>query len=50
MRVSDLMEMMASGASKDQILSDYDYLPEDDISAALAYAARAINHRVITTA
>jgi uncharacterized protein (DUF433 family) len=50
MRVSDLIEMLASGASKAEILADYDYLTDEDISAALAYAARAINHRVITTA
>jgi uncharacterized protein (DUF433 family) len=49
MRVSDLIEMLASGATKTQILADYDYLTEDDIAAALAYAARATNHRVITT-
>jgi uncharacterized protein (DUF433 family) len=50
MRVSDVIEMMASGASKTEILADYDYLTDEDISAALAYAARATNHRVITTA
>ena len=50
MRVSDIIEMMASGAGKAEILADYDYLTDEDISAALAYAARATNHRVITTA
>jgi uncharacterized protein (DUF433 family) len=50
MRVSDLIEMLASGASKADILADYDYLTDEDISAALAYAAQATNHRVITTA
>jgi uncharacterized protein (DUF433 family) len=50
MRVSDIIEMLASGASKAEILADYDYLTEADIAAALAYAARATNHRVITTA
>jgi uncharacterized protein (DUF433 family) len=49
MRVSDLVEMLASGATKAEILADYNYLAEEDISAALAYAARATNHRVITT-
>jgi uncharacterized protein (DUF433 family) len=48
MRVSDLIEMLASGASKADILADYDYLTDEDISAALAYAAQATNHRVIT--
>jgi uncharacterized protein (DUF433 family) len=50
MRVSDLIEMLASGASQSDILADDDYLTEEDISAALAYAAQATNHRVITTA
>lgn len=50
MRVSDVIEMLASGASQAEILADYDYLAEEDISAALAYAAQATNHRVITTA
>jgi uncharacterized protein (DUF433 family) len=50
MCVSAIIELMASGASKAEILADYDYVTDEDISAALAYAARAINHRVITTA
>jgi uncharacterized protein (DUF433 family) len=50
MRVSDLIEMLASGASQADILADYDYLTQEDISAALAYAAQATNHRVITAA
>jgi uncharacterized protein (DUF433 family) len=50
MCVSAIIELMASGASKAEILADYDYLTDEDISAALAYAARAINHRIITTA
>lgn len=45
MRISDLIEMLASGATKTDILAD---LTEDDIAAALAYAARATNDRVIT--
>ncbi|HZY13515.1 MAG TPA: DUF433 domain-containing protein [Beijerinckiaceae bacterium] len=48
MRISDLIEMLASGATKTDILADYDNLTEDDIAAALAYAARATNDRVIT--
>jgi uncharacterized protein (DUF433 family) len=48
MRVSDLIEMLAAGTSQAEILADYDYLTQEDISAALAYAARATNHRVIT--
>ncbi len=50
MRVFDLIEMLASGASQAEILAGYDYLTQEDIAAALAYAAQATNHRVITTA
>ena len=48
MRISDLIEMLAFGATKTDILADYDNLTEDDSAAALAYAARATNDRVIT--
>jgi uncharacterized protein (DUF433 family) len=50
MRVFDLIQMLASGASQAEILAGYDYLTQEDISAALAYAAQATNHRLITTA
>ncbi|HEX8167708.1 MAG TPA: DUF433 domain-containing protein [Beijerinckiaceae bacterium] len=50
MRVSDIVAMMAHGASRAEILADYDYLTDDDLSAALAYAAEAADHRVINAA
>lgn len=50
MRVSDILDMMAHGASEDTILADYPYLAEEDIRAALAYAARIADHRVIRAA
>lgn len=50
MRVSDIVEMLALGATLDEILADYPYLDHEDISAALAYAARAADHRVIHAA
>ena len=50
MRVSDILDMLASGATRAEILSDFPYLAEDDIAAALAYAARASDHRVIRAA
>lgn len=46
-RVSDIVEMLASGAERSEILADYPYLALEDISAALQYAASAINHRVV---
>ena len=49
-RVSDVVDMIAHGASADEILADYPYLGREDIFAALAYAARATDHRVIRAA
>lgn len=46
-RVSDILDMMAHGASEITILEDYPYLTEEDIRAALAYAARSADHRII---
>lgn len=39
-RVTDILEMLAHGASRDEILADYPYLEDVDITAALEYAAR----------
>ncbi len=50
MRVSDVVELLASGVDRPTILKDFPYLAEDDISAALLYAARATSHRVIRAA
>ena len=50
MRVSDIVDMLAHGVARDEVLNDFPYLKEEDISAALAYAARAADHRVIRAA
>jgi uncharacterized protein (DUF433 family) len=50
MRVSDIVEMIAHGATPGEVLNDYPYLAADDIAAALLYAARAVDHRVIRAA
>ena len=49
-RVSDILDLMASGVSRAEILGDYPYLEEADLSAALAYGATAIDHRIILVA
>jgi uncharacterized protein (DUF433 family) len=38
-RVKDILDMPASGASREAILADYPYLEADDIVAALQFAA-----------
>ena len=49
-RVSDILDMLAAGASAKEILDDYPDLANDDIRAALAYAARIADHRIIRAA
>lgn len=38
-RVQDILEMLADGATSEQILADFPYLEADDLRAVLAYAA-----------
>jgi uncharacterized protein (DUF433 family) len=42
-RVTDIVENLAGGATQEDILRDYPYLEPDEIKAALAYAARQRN-------
>lgn len=46
-RVKDILDMLADGASRSDILTDFPYLEEEDISAALEYAAQHVDHPVI---
>jgi uncharacterized protein (DUF433 family) len=46
-RVKDILDMLAGGATRTEILADYPYLEDEDITAALAFAARATDHPVI---
>ena len=49
-RVSDVLDLLAAGNDRAAILSDYPYLEDGDIDAALEYASRAVDHRVIKAA
>jgi uncharacterized protein (DUF433 family) len=46
-RVMDILDMLADGASRADILASYPELEDEDISAALVYASRATDHRII---
>jgi len=48
--VSMVLGQLASGASVDDVLSDYPYLERDDIFAALEYAAAIVNEREVPIA
>ncbi len=49
-RVSDVLDMLAGGATRAEILADFPYLDDEDISAALLYAARSAEARVVVAA
>ena len=49
-RVSDILDLIAAGASREEILADYEFLEPDDIIAALTYAARQTDHTVLAAA
>ena len=49
-RVQDVLDLLAAGASRSEILADYPILEDGDISAALEYAARASDHPVLRAA
>jgi uncharacterized protein (DUF433 family) len=46
-RVKDILDMLAGGATRAEILEDYPYLENDDITAALEFASRAADHPVL---
>jgi uncharacterized protein (DUF433 family) len=49
-RVKDVLDMLAGGATSEQILADYPDLESEDIRACLAYAARYLDHPVLVAA
>ena len=48
--VKDILDMLAGGATSEQILADYTDLEPEDIRACLAYAARYLDHPVLVAA
>lgn len=46
-RVSDVLDLFAAGLESAEILAEMPDLEADDLKAALAYAARKINHPVL---
>ena len=49
-RVADILEMLADGAARQDILDDFPYLEDGDITAALEYAVASVDHRLIKAA
>ena len=50
LRVVDILDMLAGGTTEDELLADFPFITQADIRAALAYAARAIDHKVVLAA
>jgi uncharacterized protein (DUF433 family) len=46
-RATDVLDLLAAGASHEEILGDYPLFEAGDIAAALEYAARQADHPVL---
>ena len=49
-RVKDVLDLLAAGADRTEILADYPYLEADDITAVLEFAARQSDHPILRSA
>jgi len=49
-RVKDILDLLAAGANRSEILDDYPYLEDADITAALEFAAQQSDHRIFRVA
>jgi len=47
-RVKDVLDMLAGGSTRLEILQDYPYLEDEDVTAALEFASCASDHPVLT--
>jgi uncharacterized protein (DUF433 family) len=46
-RVIDVLDLLAAGLSREQVLEELPDLESEDITAALQYASRRLNHPVL---
>jgi uncharacterized protein (DUF433 family) len=46
-RVVDVIDLLAAGLTRDQVLEELPDLEGDDITAALQYASRRLDHPVL---
>lgn len=49
-RVKDVLDMLAEGATEQEILQDFPDLESEDIRACIAYAATYFDHPVLVNA
>ena len=48
-RVKDVLDMLAGGATQEEILADFPDLQAEDIRACIACAARYLDHTILVT-
>ena len=46
----NVLDLLAAGASREEILADYPLLEDEDIAAALEFAARQSDHPILRVA
>ncbi len=46
-RVKDVLDLLASGNSHEEILEDFPYLEREDIEACLRYASQQLDHSIL---
>ena len=49
-RVKDILDLLAAGATREEVLDDYPYLESEDVTAVLEFAARQSDHPVLRSA
>jgi uncharacterized protein (DUF433 family) len=49
-RVKDVLDLLAAGATREEVLADYPYLEADDITAVLEFAAKQNDHPILRSA
>jgi len=47
-RVKDVLDMLAAGVSREEILEDFPYLEPEDIDASLQFAAAQMDHPILS--
>lgn len=49
-RVQDILDLLSKDVPRKEILEDYPYLEAEDITAALEYAVKQVDHPVLKVA
>jgi uncharacterized protein (DUF433 family) len=49
-RVKDMLDLLAAGATREEIVADYPYLQPEDVTAVLEFAAREKDHPILREA